>query len=315
MTTVDHDDVCDRILLVDDDEDLLDLLRPALERQGYEVETAQGGTEALIKAEQHKFELILSDIGMMAGDGFTLVKALRAASLHDGPVILMSGEAHTQRRVRGFDVGADDFVPKPVQMDELLARIKAHLRRAKRHAELKRDSLHDALTGVLNQKGMRERFESYAALLERRPGTLSLLMIDVNDFKAVNDQHGHAVGDTVLRTIGHVLATNLRTSDSVARWGGDEFLILAPEADAETAQALCQRVQALCPIQTEARPGLKLGIALSVGAATTHAREPLEALMSRADEAMYATKRQKHRPSGRHLRAASVPPKKRRTSV
>jgi two-component system cell cycle response regulator len=295
MSVSARDQPGESILLVDDDEDTLELLRAVLEREGYQVAEALGGLDAISQVERCRFDLVLSDVSMALGDGFTLVTALRSAGLHDCPVVLMSAEHDTKRRVLGLDLGADDFMAKPVQAEELLARVRAHLRRARRHAELKRDTLHDSLTGVLNRLGFMERFASQAALLSRRPGALSLLMIDVDGFKAVNDQYGHVVGDAVLKHVSEALVRHVRASDSVGRWGGDEFAILAPETDAATALTLCERVRALCPIQMaigRERDG-ELGIGLSVGAATTYAKEPFDALLSRADAVMYDDKRKR----------------------
>lgn len=286
----------EHILVVEDDEDTLELLRRALERDGYVVEAAHGGREAIRKTEQRAFDLILSDLSMASGDGFTLVRELRLAGLYEGPVILMSAESGVERRVRGLDLGADDFLPKPIVLDELHARVRAHLRRAKRYAALRRDSLHDALTGVLNRQGFAELFRSFSSLLSRRSGTLSLLLVDVDDFKRVNDSHGHVVGDRALWQVARTLASSIRASDSIGRWGGDEFVILAPEADQDTAESLRQRMCTLCPIALAGAHG-ELSLTLSIGAATYRDGESLEALVGRADEAMYSAK--KSRKGGR----------------
>jgi diguanylate cyclase (GGDEF)-like protein len=140
-------------------------------------------------------------------------------------------------------------------------------------------------------------FESHAALLRRRPGALSLLMIDLDDFKEVNDEYGHTAGDRVLVEVGRALSHVVRVSDRVGRLGGDEFAILLPEADAATALALCARIRALCPIHVPLSKDARLAIELSLGAATAELDEPLTDLIARADAMMYAEKR-RHR-SGR----------------
>jgi two-component system cell cycle response regulator len=252
--------------------------------------------------QSRKFDLVLSDVAMANGDGFTFVSQLRSVGLRDVPVILMSAQHDTDRRVSGLSLGADDFLPKPLAVNELLARVKAHLRRAGRQAELARDSLHDPLTQLLNRRGFAEVFKSHASLLRRRPGTLSLLMIDLDDFKEVNDEYGHTAGDRVLVEVGRVLAQGVRVSDRVGRLGGDEFAILLPEADADTARALCARIRSLCPIHVPVSKDAGLIIELSVGAATAELDEPLDALIARADAMMYAEKR-RHQ-SGRFVHAS-----------
>jgi len=281
------------ILVVEDDEDTLELLRTVLERQGYNVATARGGRNALAQLQSSAFDLVLSDVSMAEGDGLTLVSSLRELGLLDVPVILMSAEHDSTRRIASLDVGADDFVPKPFDVNELLARLRAQLRRVGRQAELVRESLLDPLTHVLNRRGFGELFSSHSALLRRRPGALSLLMIDLDEFKSINDQHGHAAGDAVLVEVSHVLSRAVRASDRVGRLGGDEFAILMPEASIEVAHALTERLRALSPIQVQVHPKLTLPATFSIGAASANAEEPLQVLLARADLAMYAEKKRR----------------------
>jgi two-component system, cell cycle response regulator len=291
------------ILLVEDDSDMQELVRGALEREGYDVVTADGGLDALSQVQARSFDLVLSDVGMAHGDGFTFVSELRSVGLRDVPVIMMSAQHGTDRRVSALSLGADDFLPKPLALAELLARVKAHLRRAGRQAELTRDSLRDPLTQLLNRRGFAEVFKSHAALLRRRPGNLSLLMLDLDDFKEVNDEYGHTAGDRALVEVGRALSQVVRVSDRVGRLGGDEFAILLPEADADTALALCGRVRALCPMRVPVGKDVELAIELSLGAATAKVDEPLDDLIARADAAMYAEKR-RHQ-SGRFAQQTS----------
>lgn len=283
------------ILVVEDDEDTLELLRAVLERDGYSVVTAHGGKPALEYLQAAKVDLVLSDVSMAEGDGLTLVSSLRELGLLDVPVILMSAEHNTSRRVASLDVGADDFVPKPFDVNELLARLRAQLRRVERHSELLRESLLDPLTHVLNRRGFDELFRSHAALLRRRPGALSLLMIDLDAFKAINDLHGHAAGDAVLVEVASVLSRTVRASDRVGRMGGDEFAILMPEAHPPVAEALTERLGALSPIRVKVNGGLEIPVRFSIGAATANAAEPLALLLARADLAMYGDKRRRAR--------------------
>lgn len=284
------------ILVVEDDQDTQDMLRTLLERHGYQVATADGGMEALSQLQQAHFDLVLSDVSMAHGDGLTLVAKVRELGLKDVPVILMSAQHDTKRRVSGLNLGADDFVPKPFDVEELLARLRAQLRRSDRQAELVRDSLLDPLTHVLNRRGFSELFASHSALLRRRPGTLSVLMIDLDGFKQVNDVHGHAAGDHVLVEVARMLTHTVRASDRVGRLGGDEFAILLPEANLEVAHTLATRVRALSPLAVEITPQLTLSVGLSIGAATEREDEPLDELLARADASMYSDKRSRATP-------------------
>lgn len=279
-----------RILLVEDDQDQQELLYRHLEREGFAVQTACGGDEAFAKLQAGSCDLVLSDLNMPSGSGLKLVAKLRQHGMHDVAVILMSAEGTKVQRVSGLELGADDFLPKPFSLEELSARIGAHLRCYRRQKQLLRDSLHDALTQVLNRRGFEEVFRSHASLLRRRSGALSLLLIDIDDFKHINDIYGHTTGDRVLIEVARLLSSEVRASDRVARLGGDEFVVLMPEADAEKAQAAVERVRNLCPIHVEG-PARGVSVRLSVGATTSLADEPLEHVTARADAAMYADKR------------------------
>jgi diguanylate cyclase (GGDEF)-like protein len=180
-------------------------------------------------------------------------------------------------------------------VNELLARLRAQLRRVSRHSELLRESLLDPLTHVLNRRGFDELFQSHSALLRRRPGVLSLLMIDLDEFKAINDQHGHVAGDAVLVEVSSVLSRAVRASDRVGRMGGDEFAILLPEANPAVARALAERLRALSPIRVKVSGELEVPASFSLGAATANAVEPLALLLARADLAMYGDKRRRAR--------------------
>ena len=286
----------DRILIVEDDDDVRDAIAALLEEQGYVVETARDGAEAVQKVEDDPPALVISDVRMPGMDGFHLVERLREqASTADVPIILLSALDEHERRVAGLDLGADDYLGKPAHPDELLARVRVHLRHAHRQQALVRRSLLDPLTGALNRRGILAvlRRERERALRTRTP--LSVLMLDVDGFKALNDTHGHAAGDSALRLIARAIVDAVRVVDHVGRLGGDEFVVAVPDGDEQAAAALAARLEVLDLPALEVEGGEVLRVEVSVGAATMREGESLDALLERADAEMYARKRARAR--------------------
>ena len=273
--------------MVDDDDDGRDALAALLEAHGYGVMSARDGSEALRTTERDSPSLVISDVVMPFVDGFELVRKLRArATSADVPVILLTGHDETTRRVEGLDLGADDFLAKPVAPAELLARVRVHLRHAERRRELERRVHVDPLTEVLNRRGVMVTL-SRELERSRRDGTpMSVLMLDVDRFKQLNDNHGHAAGDAVLRSIARRLSEAVRAVDLVGRLGGDEFVVVIPGGDEVAAAALADRIalMRMGPVETDVD-------GVSAGAATLRAGETIDDLLDRADRAMYRHKR------------------------
>lgn len=278
-----------RILLAEDDPSTSELLQTFLEGNGYAVATADTGNSALEELERTPFDLILSDLAMPGGDGFELVTKVRQMGLVDLPFILMSANYESSLRVQGLNLGADDFVLKPLDLDELLARVQSHLRRSDRKTQLVRDTVIDPLTQVLNRRGITEQFESQR--LSDPSRAVAALMIDLDAFKSINDRYGHATGDAALCTVSRALEQTVRASDFVGRLGGDEFVVLMLDTDAESAEHLAQRVRQLSPVQIRtAGNAAPLAVSFSVGLATGTS-DDLDGLLSSADAQMYARKR------------------------
>jgi len=277
-----------RILLAEDDASTSELLQTFLESNGYEVATADTGRSALAALEHGGFDLVLSDLAMPGGDGFDLVTQVRRMGLVDLPVILMSANYESALRVQGLNLGADDFVLKPLDLDELLARVQSHLRRSDRQTQLVRDTVMDPLTQVLNRRGIAEQFEAHRAADPRR--VVAALVIDLDGFKGINDRYGHATGDAALCAVSRALESTVRASDYVGRLGGDEFAVLMLDTDAESAEALAQRVRQLSPVPFASANDEPLQVGFSVGL-STGASDDLDGLLAAADAQMYRCKR------------------------
>lgn len=278
-----------RVLVVDDRRSTRDALAALLSDEGYDVTVADDGSAAFRCAEAAAPDLILTDLEMPDLGGLGLLRRVRAHPLlADVPVIVMSAYQDTQHRIEGFALGADDFVPKPLDFTELSWRIRRHLYRAGRQQAALRASVSDQLTGILNRRGIDNFFVRSTA---GGRGAFSILLADVDRFKGINDRFGHAAGDSALRAVASVLQENVRATDGLGRIGGDEFLIVLPGADARAADELVKRLRAQLPLQVTLRGAVAVPVTFSVGIASTARRESLEELIARADRAMYEDKR------------------------
>jgi diguanylate cyclase (GGDEF)-like protein len=180
---------------------------------------------------------------------------------------------------------------KPVDMDELVAHVERHLSRYRRQREATKLSVSDELTGMLNRRGIRNFFARASADCFARGQPVSVVLVDVTKFKAINDRYGHAVGDLALSAVARALQDTVRTSDRVGRVGGDEFLLVLPGVDREACAQLEGRLYANLPLTLDLSDVEPVRISFAAGSATAHEAETLEALTARADRAMYADKR------------------------
>ena len=292
------------ILVVDDTPANLTLLATLLSEQGYDVRVAPEGKLALQSARACPPDLILLDIRMPGMDGYQVCRELKAdARLRAVPVIFLSALDAPQDKLSGFQAGGVDFVTKPFETLEVLARVSIHLRLSALQAELeeKNQALEqanvelqrlastDPLTGLYNRRAILERSELCLHLARRYGAPYSLIMFDIDHFKAINDQHGHDVGDRVLLAMTDRVQQALRETDTLARWGGEEFLVLAPQSEGEETCRLAERLRELVA-QSEIDP-VAGRVTASFGVASVKDGDSLEAVVKRADQCLYAAKR------------------------
>jgi len=286
------------ILLIEDDADTREALVWLLEQHGYAVRTADNGATALDEAKRRPPDLVITDLAMPVLSGFDLLEQLRQLpTLADVPVIVVSGHHDIEKRVAGLDLGADDFLCKPVHSDELLARVRRQLLRADRQREVSRQSMVDALTNVLNRRGLESVVSRELERARAEGRVIAMMVIDLNGFKRINDTWGHAVGDTALCTVSRALQDALRASDRIGRLGGDEFAIVLPDVRSDECVQLARRVRQISPVAIEMIPregtlpsdGMHVG--LSLGLAVAEPGETFEMVIERADAAMYEDKR------------------------
>jgi two-component system, cell cycle response regulator len=280
------------ILVVEDDVLARDAMAELLRDEGYRVTTATDGVAAIAAIDDELPDLVISDVRMPGADGFDVVRRLRSRPTSEQtPILLVSAESEAHRRVVGLDLGADDFLTKPVDPGELLARVRSQLRRAEERGELARRAVSDPLTGVLNRRGIGAALQREEQRARRTGGSLSVLMVDVDHFKALNDALGHQVGDTVLRQVARSLTDAVRAVDHVGRFGGDEFLVVLPDADAAAAGALALRLRSLRLPALGIDGDRELEVTISIGTATLRADETIDTMVERSDREMYRVKR------------------------
>jgi diguanylate cyclase (GGDEF)-like protein len=293
-------DVPATILIVDDHEDNVELLRARLEARGYHTTAAEDGEAALQLVEAQPPDLILLDVMMPKVDGIEVARRIRAnKALPFIPIIMQTALDSTEQTVEGLDAGADDYITKPINFAVLEARVRTQLRvkslvvQVQRQAEeLLRVSRTDALTGLDNRRYLEERLEEAFEHARRLSEPFALLMCDLDKFKSVNDTYGHQAGDAVLKELADVLRAQAREIDRVGRYGGEEFMLLLPGTTLNAAQRLGERVREAVEAHTFSFLGGTLRRTLSAGvAAWPHPRlSTVDALVKAADDALYVAK-------------------------
>ncbi|MGE0416546.1 MAG: PleD family two-component system response regulator [Acetobacteraceae bacterium] len=288
-------------VLVIDDWDLgARTVSEALARDEIRSDHARTEAEAMAKAESGAYDLIVTSMALVDEDPLKLVAQLRASDVtHDTPLLLIA-ESHDHERVlRGFELGANDWLTLPVDENELRARARNQIRRKFYQDRLRSDlgtalklAMTDPLTGLYNQRYLRRHLSGLIG--QRQQGReLAVVMIDVDHFKSVNDRFGHASGDEALRLIAATLRDNTRMFDSVARYGGEEFVVVMPGSGVDDAVAAGERLRSAAEA-LEFRPTGqdRSALTISVGIACTNGQPTsVDTLLQAADQALYEAKR------------------------
>lgn len=301
------------VMVVDDNPANLGVVGEHLEGNNYNVTVAQDGNEALKRAELVLPDLILLDVMMPGIDGFETCRQLKAnPATCDIPVIFMTALAEVSDKLAAFQAGGVDYISKPFQTEELMARVRTHLalrdatiRLAKKNALLQKEiqarseaearirhlALHDALTGLPNRTLLADRLEQAIAQARRTAQTVAVMMLDLDHFKDINDSLGHHVGDILLQTVANRLRGCMRANDTAARLGGDEFVLLLGDANGpqdidEVAGKVIHALRQPFPIgQHQLHIGGSIGVSLF-----PHDGEDANNLLRAADTAMYDAK-------------------------
>jgi diguanylate cyclase (GGDEF)-like protein len=276
-----------KILVVEDDHTIQMLVGAVLGEQGYEVVVVGDGPSALPVARAARPDVILLDVGLPGLDGFGVLGLLKEdPGLRGVPVLMVTAWDDAALVARALDQGAHDYVRKPFEKDELVARVDSAMRVKAAtddlvdfHARLTVLAHHDPLTGLPNRQRIEATLEQCAAV--------SVILADIDRFSEVNNSHGHDAGDAVLRAVARRLRTRARAGDVVGRWGGEEFLVVVPDTDLGGAGALAEDLRAT--VASRSFAGLRL--TASFGVAERGPDESHAAIVSRADAALYEAKR------------------------
>jgi diguanylate cyclase (GGDEF)-like protein len=302
------------IVIVDDMPDNLRLLAGILKDWGYKVRPAPNATRALATIQKEPPALILLDIMMPDMDGYEVCRQLKADQrTSDIPIIFLSALNEVFDKVKAFKAGGVDFITKPFQVEEVLARVRTHLiiraqqeALAKKNQELeKKNSLiteqakkleqlatKDHLTGLSNRRDFQDKTNREVERVKRNQKPFAMIMIDIDHFKQVNDTHGHDFGDKVLAAVGHGLEKMLRAQDIVARWGGEEFIALLPETDADGAQHVAEKIRKEIAAGRHHLEDISISITVTMGIAMFDGFGSLEDCIKKADHALYVGKKE-----------------------
>ena len=278
-----------RILIIDDDVELLELLERILREYGYEILITSEPEEGLRILEEERIDLILLDIMLPEIDGFSLYKKIREFDFQE-PVIFLSGKKNVEDKVKGLELGADDYITKPFEIEELKVRIENVL---EKYNNFKNRIIKDQLTDAYTKSYFQERAQEEKERFGRGDKRFSVSFLDLDNFKEINDDYGHLVGDEVLKEFAQFLFQNLRKIDQVYRFGGDEFLILFPETNAQDAYFVLERLKKEFANHNFNNLNLEREIEVDFSSGIAEIKDPqeeIEVLLQKADEALYDVK-------------------------
>jgi two-component system, cell cycle response regulator len=293
------------------------VLRHHLQEEGYRVVEAVDGPNTIEMMRHHRPDMVLLDIEMPGLNGHEVLRRVKAdEELQDTPVVFLTRRTDSKDIVAGLRAGAQDYLKKPFEPAELIARVGTAIRTKRlqdalreRSAELDRMSRTDALTGVFNRRHLDEELGRFVRLAGRHADTVAVVMFDIDHFKRINDTYGHEAGDAVLREFTRRVLTVVRADDIlgrwgdsvVGRWGGEEFLLVLPQTGIEGAYVVGERVRSAIAGATFAVGSHQVNITVSGGCAA--GTKPPTELVRSADAALYQAKE-----AGRNRLVAATSP-------
>lgn len=289
------------ILVVDDRQSSYERISSML-RSEHSVDLERDPSEALFHAAEGNYDLVIVSLALENFDGLRLCSQLRSLErTRNIPVLAIAEADDNTRMIRGLEIGVNDFLQRPIDTNELLARVRTQVRK-KRYTERLRDNVQlsiemaitDALTGLYNRRYMESHLATLMDQAAARGKPLALLVLDIDHFKAVNDGHGHDAGDDVLREFALRMRKSIRGLDLACRYGGEEFVIVMPETDMPVAAAVAERLRrriASEPFSIQQGAG-SIEVTISIGIATLDPSSDNGAsILKRADQALYRAKR------------------------
>ncbi|MCJ8277621.1 MAG: diguanylate cyclase [Bdellovibrionales bacterium] len=288
-----------KILLVDDDHDNLRIVGRLLESAGYQIQAVDSGAKGLQALETYQPDLVLLDVNMPGMDGLETIQLIKKRE-NTAAVVFVTANTDTEDVIRGLDAGALDYISKPFSGMELLARVRAQLRVKKLQDELMvanhklQDLVEiDDLTGLFNMRSVYQKLDTEIERARRYGHGIAAIMLDMDHFKKVNDNHDHLFGSYVLSEVGKIIRKNIRSMDFGARYGGDEFLICLSQTTLDGAKKFCERLRSILEKNTFQHNGDSINLTASMGMAIiTNGQSMMDArsLVRHADRALYESK-------------------------
>jgi diguanylate cyclase (GGDEF)-like protein len=280
-----------KILIVDDAPDTLEIIQKLLRYEGYDVALASTGEEGVKKAQEEKPDVVLMDINLPGIDGTEALRRIRILNPLQC-VIMLTAFATVENAIQALKEGASDFVKKPFENEHLihivnqcLEKYKTLKEKERLEDEVRRLSVTDDLTGLYNHRHFFKALEAELVRLKRQRTSLSLMMVDLDNFKSYNDRYGHLEGDKVLKNVGEIVKHSIRHNvDSGYRYGGDEFAVLLIGASMDRAMTIAERIRSSIE-KTEFQ-----NITVSIGLSEYRDHLDLEGFVKSADDAMYTAK-------------------------
>jgi len=289
-----------KILIVDDSKLIAHVAKTMLTKQGHEVALAQDGKAGLEAAKSGQPDIILLDLIMPVMDGYEVCQHLKAdEATQEIPIIMVTSKAETSDKVKGLQMGALDYVTKPFDEAELIARVNIHLKLRELYQEVQEQNRllqemanRDGLTGLYNHRYFHEQLSQDFLRARRYHETISCVLLDIDFFKKFNDTYGHQTGDVVLRALSEVIERSIRESDLAARYGGEEFALIMYHTDKAAATEAAERLRQMVEDHEVKDNGNVLHVTISVGVATFPHEKIHDAkeLIEFADQALYKAK-------------------------
>ncbi len=289
-----------KILIVEDDPSSRRLVKVRLSAAGYEVVEAEDGQFAWELLQREPFQIIITDWMMPRLDGPGLIQNIRSSGNKNYTyIILLTAIDDKPKVVVGLEAGADEYLTKPFDSKELLARVASGERILKleeqltaAHHKMEILAMHDELTGLFNRRAIEEHAKAELDLAKRKERTLSIVLLDIDHFKKINDQFGHNIGDYALRELAKILSENLRQYDRAGRWGGEEFIVILPDTPLSEAYLIAERLRIKASeMKLPLENGTELTLQISLGVASATLNYPNHTnLIDAADQALYEAK-------------------------
>lgn len=281
------------VLIIDDSADVHRLLRARLSQEELSFVSAYSGQEGLLAAENCKPSLITLDLNMEGLNGFEVLRELKSRpSTSQVPVIVLSGRASRDDKVRAFEMGAMDYISKPFEFTELKVRVRSALRMHQLVQMLAQKAKVDGLTGLWNRAFFDARWAEEFTRSSRYARPLSMMIIDADRFKSINDDFGHPAGDALLQGIARIIQRECRQSDLACRYGGEEFAVIMPDTTAEEASVVAERVRiAIEQAQWPRHPNRPVSVSVGVAGCDSAPRISAESWIESVDRNLYRAKR------------------------